>query len=90
MGEPLETDEREVRHTEQVDVLVNGIASDGGEAKLVNELAANVDNLALKSTTLQGLGAGSLEVLWNYCLVLDHESSTSNEVSYPLGQHRPL
>lgn len=49
--------------TEQVDVLVDGVASNGGEAKLLDELAADVNNLALESTNLQGLLAGSLEVL---------------------------
>jgi hypothetical protein len=53
----------EFGHTEQVHVLVDGIASNGGEAELLDELAADVDNLALQSTALQGLGAGSLEVL---------------------------
>jgi predicted lipoprotein len=58
-------DEREAerQHTEQVDVLVDSVASNGREAQLINELAADVDNLALQSTALQGLGAGSLEVL---------------------------
>lgn len=50
-------------HTEKVNVLVDGVASNGREAQLVNELATDVDNLALQGTALQGLGAGSLEVL---------------------------
>jgi hypothetical protein len=49
--------------TEKVDVLVDGIASNGGEAELLDELTADVDNLALEGTDLQGLLAGSLEVL---------------------------
>ena len=63
-------------HTEKVDVLVDGVAGNGGEAQLINELAADVDNLALQSTALQRLGAGSLEVLWGSCLVpgRGHES----------------
>lgn len=51
------------RGTEQVNTLVDGIASNGGEAKLLDELAADVDNLALEGTDLQSLLAGSLEVL---------------------------
>lgn len=53
----------EDEHTEQVHVLVDGIASNSGEAKLLDELAADVDNLALEGTDLQGLLAGSLKVL---------------------------
>jgi hypothetical protein len=49
--------------TEKVDVLVDGVASNGGEAELLDELTADVDNLALEGTDLQGLLAGSLEVL---------------------------
>jgi hypothetical protein len=49
--------------TKEVHVLVDGIASNGGEAKLLDELAADVGNLALEGTDLQGLLAGSLEVL---------------------------
>jgi hypothetical protein len=49
--------------TKQVDILVDGIASNGGEAKLLDELAADVNNLALEGTDLQGLLAGSLKVL---------------------------
>ena len=49
--------------TEEVDVLVDGVASNGGEAKLLDELAADISNLALESTNLQGLLAGSLKVL---------------------------
>lgn len=51
-------------HTEQVDVLVDSVASNGGEAKLLNEFAADINNLALEGTDLQGLLAGSLEVLY--------------------------
>ena len=51
------------RGTEQVDVLIDGIASNGGEAQLLDELAADVNNLALEGTNLQSLLAGSLEVL---------------------------
>lgn len=54
--------------TEQVDVLVDGVASNGGEAKLLDELAADVNNLALESTNLHGLLAGSLEVLCEWLL----------------------
>lgn len=53
--------------TEKVDVLVDGVASNGGEAKLLDELAADVNDLALEGTDLQGLLAGSLEVLCNGC-----------------------
>ncbi len=53
----------EVEHTEQVHVLIDGIARNSGEAKLLDELAADVDNLALEGTDLQRLLAGSLEVL---------------------------
>lgn len=49
--------------TEKVDVLVDGVASNGGEAELLDELTADIDNLALEGTNLQGLLAGSLEVL---------------------------
>lgn len=56
------------RGTEQVDVLVDGVASNGGEAKLLDELAADVSNLALEGTNLQGLLAGSLEVLCEWLL----------------------
>lgn len=60
--------------TEQVDILVDGVASNGGEAKLLDELAADVNNLALEGTDLQGLLAGSLEVLCegllDRCLVI--------------------
>lgn len=52
-----------LEHTEQVDVLVDSIAGNGGEAKLLNEFTADVDDLALEGTNLQGLLAGSLEVL---------------------------
>lgn len=50
-------------HTEQVHVLVDSIASNSGEAELLDELATDVNNLALEGTDLQGLLAGSLEVL---------------------------
>jgi hypothetical protein len=53
----------EVGRTEKVHVLVDSIASNGGEAELLDELAADVDNLALESTDLQGLLTGSLKVL---------------------------
>jgi len=49
--------------TEKVHILVDGIASNSGEAELLDELAADVGNLALEGTDLQGLLAGSLEVL---------------------------
>lgn len=51
------------RGTEEVDVLVDGVASNSGEAELLNELAADVNNLALECTDVQGLLTGSLEVL---------------------------
>lgn len=48
---------------EQVNILVDSIASNGGEAELLDELPAEIDNLALESTDLHGLLASSLEVL---------------------------
>jgi hypothetical protein len=52
------------RSTEQVHILVDGIASNGGEAELLNELTTDVDDLALQGTDGEGLLAGSLEVLF--------------------------
>lgn len=49
--------------TKKVDILVDGVASNCGEAELLNEFAADVNNLALERTDLQGLLTGSLEVL---------------------------
>jgi hypothetical protein len=43
--------------------LVDGIASNGREAQLLNELLPAVLDVALGSTDLQGLLLGSLEVL---------------------------
>jgi hypothetical protein len=53
------------RGTEKVDVLVDGVAGNCGEAKLLDELATDIGDLALEGTDLQGLLAGSLEVLCN-------------------------
>lgn len=50
-------------HTEKVDVLVDSIALDSGEAESLNELLADILNVALGSTNLQGLLLGSLKVL---------------------------
>ena len=50
-------------HTEKVDALVDGIALDGGEAELLDELLAEVLDIDLGSTDLEGLGLGRLEVL---------------------------
>lgn len=50
-------------HTEKVDVLIDGVALDGGEAELLNELLADVLNVDLRGTNLQGLLTGSLKVL---------------------------
>ena len=50
-------------YTQKVDVLVDGVALDGGEAEGLNELLAEILNVDLGSTNLQGLGLGSLEVL---------------------------
>ena len=56
-------------HTEKVDVFVDSIAGNCGEAELINELATNVNDFALQSTALQSLGASSLEVLCNYLVI---------------------
>ena len=43
--------------------LVDGVASNGREAELLDELLADVLDVALAGTDLQGLLLGSLEVL---------------------------
>jgi hypothetical protein len=49
--------------TQQVDVLVDGVALDGGEAQLLDELLTEVLDVDLGRTDLQGLRLGGLEVL---------------------------
>lgn len=49
--------------TEEVDVLVDGIALDSWEAELLNKLALQVLNVASNSSNLQCLGLSSFEVL---------------------------
>lgn len=53
----------ERRHTQKVDILVDGIALDGREAKCLHELFPEILNADLGSTNLQGLLLCSLEVL---------------------------
>jgi len=43
--------------------LVDGVASNGREAELLNELLPDILDVALAGTDLQGLLLGSLEVL---------------------------
>jgi hypothetical protein len=81
---------RAERGTEQVDVLVNSVASNGGEAELLNELAADVDDLALQGTDGEGLLAGSLEVLCGNTLVSHCGVAGVRLQPYLPGQHRPL
>jgi hypothetical protein len=50
-------------HTQKVDVLVDGIALDSRPAQLLDELLAEILNVALLSTNLEGLFAGSVKVL---------------------------
>jgi len=50
-------------HTQKVDVLVDGIALDSGPAELLDELLAEILNVALLGTNLEGLLAGSIKVL---------------------------
>lgn len=57
------------RGAEQVDVLVDGVALNGREAELLDELAAQVLDVAGDGSDLQGLGFGSLEVLYVVSLV---------------------
>jgi hypothetical protein len=52
------------RSSQKVDVLVDSVAGNGGEAELLNELPAEVGNLALDGTELQGLLPDSVKVLW--------------------------
>jgi len=51
------------RGAEEVDVFVNGIALDGGEAELLDKLLTEIDNVYGACTNLEGLLFGSLEVL---------------------------
>jgi len=57
------------RGTEQVHVLIDGIASNGGEAELLDEFTADVDDLTLQGTDGKRLLAGSFEVLYGKSLV---------------------
>ena len=50
-------------YTQKVDVLVDGIALDSGPAELLDELLAEILNVALLGTNLEGLLAGSIKVL---------------------------
>lgn len=50
-------------HTQKVDVLVDGVALHGGPAQLLNELLAEILNVALLGTNLQRLLASSVKVL---------------------------
>lgn len=76
--------------TEQVYVLVDGIAGNGREAELLNKFTADVDDLALEGTDLQGLHASSLEVLCEKRLVTARRLFGAGFQIYLLGQHRPL
>lgn len=49
--------------TQEVDVLVDGVALDSRPAQLLDELLAEILNVALLGTNLEGLLAGSVEVL---------------------------
>ena len=49
--------------TKEVDILVDGVALDGREAKLIDEFTAEILNVASGSTDLEGLSLSSLEVL---------------------------
>lgn len=51
------------RGTEQVNVLVDGVGLDGGEAQLLNELLSDVLDNELDGADLEGLLSSSLEVL---------------------------
>lgn len=50
------------RCSEEVDVLVDAIALDRGEAELLNKLALQIDDMARESTALDGLLLCRLEV----------------------------
>ena len=54
------------QHTQQVHILVDSVAGNGGEAELLDEFTAHINNLTLEGTDLHGLLARGLEVL---CLV---------------------
>ena len=77
-------------HTKQVNVLVDSVASNGREAELLNELAAQINDLALESTDLHGLLAGSLEVLCGGHLVMSRRAGSVLIELYLPDQHRPL
>lgn len=49
--------------TQEVDVLVDGVALDSRPAQLLDELLAEILNVALLGTNLEGLLAGSVKVL---------------------------
>lgn len=51
------------RGTEKVDILVDGVALDGGETELLDKLAADVLDDKLGGTNLESLDAGSLKVV---------------------------
>jgi hypothetical protein len=51
------------RGTEEVDVLVDGVASNSGEAEFLNKLAAKIDNFGLDGTELQSFLLDGGEVL---------------------------
>lgn len=53
------------RGTQEVDVLVDGIALNSGVAELLDKLLPQVLDVACDSTNLQCLCLGSLEVLYN-------------------------
>jgi hypothetical protein len=79
------------RGTQEVDVLVDGIALDSREAELLDKLLPQILNVACNSTNLQCLCLGSLEVL---CIaptsVLSCISrSTMSSFAYLLDRHRP-
>jgi hypothetical protein len=50
-------------HTQEVDVLVDGVALDSRPAQLLDELLAEILNVALLGTNLEGLLASSVKVL---------------------------
>jgi hypothetical protein len=52
-----------LKHTQEVDILVDGVALDRGPAQLLDELLAEILNVALLGTNLEGLLAGSVKVL---------------------------
>lgn len=49
--------------TQKVNVLVDGVALDSRPAQLLDELLAEILNVALLGTNLEGLLAGSVKVL---------------------------